>query len=37
MLECEVKKCIYLIIKNDLNVSKQQIALDLTADWANDW
>jgi len=28
---------IYLIIKNDLDVSKLQIALDLIADWANDW
>ena len=28
---------IYLIIKNDLDVSKLQTALDLIADWANDW
>jgi len=26
-----------LIIKNDLDVSKLQTALDLIADWANDW
>ena len=25
------------MIKNDLNVSKLQIDLDLIADWANDW
>ena len=28
---------IYLIIKNDLGVSKLQTVLDLIADWANDW
>ena len=28
---------IYLIIKNDFDVSKLQTALDLIADWANDW
>jgi len=27
----------YLIIKNDLNVSNLQIALDLIAEWENDW
>ena len=28
---------IYLIITNDLDVSKLQTALDLIADWTNDW
>ena len=28
---------IYLLIKNDLDVSKLQTALDLIPDWANDW
>jgi len=27
----------YLIIKNDLDVSNLQIALDLIAEWENDW
>ena len=28
---------VYMIIKNDLDVAKLQVALDLIADWANDW
>ena len=28
---------VYMIIKNDLAVAKLQVALDLIADWANDW
>ena len=32
----DVKK-IYLKIKSDHDVSKLQTALDLIADWANDW
>jgi len=28
---------VYMIIKNDIDVAKLQVALDLIADWANDW